>query len=155
MREIDWKVRMSAHHMDHSSAISAVLFAFRKSLSLNVEEMTTASDLAPVEIMDLDMRHPYDSMLHIRCIARGTDNVGTLCMRPAQSAPISVYSRLAEGTQFTNAFDAPLEHVERNRILSCNRVKVAIPQCDRAPVLSKLTHWMRGMKATFRRSLPF
>ncbi|MEM6311987.1 MAG: hypothetical protein AAF754_18305 [Pseudomonadota bacterium] len=54
MRETDWKVRMSAHHMDHLSAIFAVVFAFRKSRGLIVEEMTTSFDLTPARTTPLN-----------------------------------------------------------------------------------------------------
>ncbi|MEO0667140.1 MAG: hypothetical protein AAFZ99_04435 [Pseudomonadota bacterium] len=47
MREIDWKVRMSAHHMHLFSKFSAAVFAFVQSRGLIVEEITTASDLTP------------------------------------------------------------------------------------------------------------
>ena len=47
-------MRVSAHHMDHFSGFSAVVFAFVKRSGLNVEEMMTASDLAPARTSPLN-----------------------------------------------------------------------------------------------------
>lgn len=43
MREIDWKMRVSAHHMDHLSEFSALVFVIGQNLSLNVEDMAIAA----------------------------------------------------------------------------------------------------------------
>jgi len=77
MREIDWKVRMSAHHMNHLSAISAIVFAFLKSRGLIVEEMTTASDLTPARTIPLNGWIDYRRCFAAEDVPRSRENAAS------------------------------------------------------------------------------
>lgn len=74
MREIDWKARMNAHHMDRLSAISAVAFAFGKSHCLIVEEITTASDLTQARTTPLNGWIDYRRCFAAKDVPRPREN---------------------------------------------------------------------------------
>lgn len=118
------------------SGFFAVVLAFGQSRGLAVEDMAATAGLTPVDIMDPNKRHAEEAMIALWTLLRGTDGDGTMPIRFAQGAPLTIYAGLAEGAQFADTLGSALEHLIRNQVIIADRLTVDIRHTAKSPVLS-------------------
>ncbi|MEM9549688.1 MAG: AraC family transcriptional regulator ligand-binding domain-containing protein [Pseudomonadota bacterium] len=121
------------------SDMFSVLFAFGQSRGLSIEDMAVAANVDALDVVDPGKRLPDHSIQALWNLIADTDTDGSVPLKLATAAPLTVFAGLAEGARYASTLGAAIEHIARNEVVIADRLKITIDHTDKSATI-RLSH---------------